>query len=257
VGAIVAPMTKQQHLMTTAVAWVAFGVAVFATFPVVNAVAASDGNPTRVLHSFTFETHQRVESGDEQGRLTIDTTGVFVAPSSQDCRTRVRLGGFSYRERAVVAGRNVYLDEGGGFEAVAPGKFIYRELCPSDPAFWEGMPDFADVLDGVPDTRNGVKVERFDVMRGPDVLRLFVEDAAPDGVELQTFRLYIAREGHWPVAIETRVTGTTDEACSTIGGNGQAGIVLTAPCSVARTIDLRRPDDRRLKVRIPVSAELS
>jgi hypothetical protein len=252
-GAIVAPMTTLRRSTTAALLWLAFGLAVVGTFPAASAFAASDESPTRILRSFTFESHVRIEAGDPSTHFGIDTTGVFVAPSSQDCRARVDVGGFRVSERAVVAGRHVYLDDGDGFDAVGPSAFTFRELCPSDPAFWEGLPDFADLLDGVSDTRDGVKVERYDVAAA---LQGFFDGALPDGVEVQEFTVYIARHRNWPVAIEARVTATTDEACSAIGGDGSAGVALTAPCSVSRTIELHRPDDPRLAVRIPASAAL-
>jgi hypothetical protein len=246
-------MTTLRRHTTAALLWLAFALAVVSIFPAANAFAASDQSPTRILRGFTFESHVRIEAGAPSTRLAIDTTGVFVAPSSQDCRTRVDVGGLRLSERAVVAGRHVYLDEGDGFDTVGPSAFSFRELCPSDPAFWEGLPDFADLFDGVSDTRDGVKVERYDVTAA---LQGFVDSALPDSVEVQEYTVYIARHRNWPVAIEAHVTASTDEACSAIGGDGSAAVALTAPCSVSRTIELHRPDDPRLAVRIPTSAAL-
>jgi len=126
----------------------------------------------------------------------------------------------------------MYLDDGDGYEAVDSADVMFREMCPSDPAFWEGVPRFPAVFEGVPDTHNGVKV----------------------GFSIDEFTMYLARNGDWPVGIEIRFTGLTDEACASMGGNEAAGIALDAPCSMTRTVELTRPDDRRLRVRIPEAA---
>jgi hypothetical protein len=88
----------------------------------------------------------------------------------------------------------------------------------------------------VPDTRNGVKVERCDRTHAASALRELMGDALPEGVTFDQLTLYLARKGHWPVGIAVR---------------------LTAPCSVSRTVELSRPDDRRLEVKIPKSAAFS
>jgi hypothetical protein len=244
-------MTNLKRITAPFLAALAFGVAAFGTLPAV-AAAAPDGSPTSVLHSFAFESEMRVEGATPGVELSISTTGVFVAPSSQDCRARVDLGALQIKQRAVIAGTHVYLDEGNGYEAVDSSDVMFREMCPSDPAFWEGVPRFPAVFEGVPDTHNGVKVDRYDFTTIGPVHEL-VEAALP-GVSIDEFTMYLARKGDWPVGIETRLTGLTDEACASMGGNEAAGIALDAPCSMTRTVELSRPDDHRLKVKIPKAA---
>jgi hypothetical protein len=249
-------MTNLKRITAPFLASLAFCVAAFGTIPAADAVA-SDASPTKVLRSFAFESEVRIVGGAPHAEFSISTKGVFVAPSSQDCRAHLEMGALQYDEHAVIAGTHAYLDEGNGFEAVDASDILFRGLCPSDPAFWDGFPEFPAVIKGTPDARNGVKAERIDITNAASALRELMGDALPDGVTIDEFTLYLAQKGHWPVGITVRFSATTDQACTAMAGSESQAVALTAPCSVSRTVELSRPDDERLRVKIPKSAVLN
>jgi hypothetical protein len=236
-------------------ALVALSLAAFGTTTVA-AASATRGSPTSALRSFAFESEVRILGAAPDTEFSISTEGVFVAPSSEDCQAHLDLGVLEYDERAVIFGTRAYLDEGDGFEAVDASDVSFRSMCPSNPEFWEGIPDLPASFEGVPDTRNGVKVERYDFTSAASALSGFTRDI-PDGVTFDQLTLYLARKGRWPVAIGVRLSAETDEACAAMGDSVGAGDVLTAPCSVSQTVELSRPNDARLTVKIPKSAGLS
>jgi hypothetical protein len=223
-------------------------IAVTLTAGVTAAGAGESATPLESLDSFTFTSQVTVESGDANATaFSVTSSGKYVAPDSQDCRVHVVLSGVEVDVRYVRANHRWFVDEGDGLEPSAGHRATsFYDLCPSDATYWEGFVTFPDSLEGDPVRRNGVDTEHFDMSGMFDTFGEYL----PDGMVVEQMDLYVAADGGWPVALEMRVAGTTDETCQSFGTE-QAGVSLSSPCAMTRTLELRRPNDHKLRVPVP------
>jgi hypothetical protein len=255
-GAIVVGMTQIKNILKNIL------IVLFASLLVVGAAvlvdpseagAASDASPTRALKSFAFSTEMTVAGGDSTGpTVSIQVKGLFEAPSSSDCRVSFNIGGFRYRERAVVLADRVFVDDGDGLRRAKRSDFDFAALCASDPGYWDDFPTLPRAAHGAPATRNGIKAEHFDLRDSVDSFSHFLGDNRAADLTVDQADLFLAAEGRWPVAVDVRLSGGSDEACAAIAGtDGASGVTLTAPCSVSHSVELSRPNDATIKVRVP------
>ena len=213
----------------------------------------SDETPLHTLDSFAFSSEVSIASGaGGNPTFSIVTTGTFVAPSSQDCRARVTVGGAKINARLLVVGQKYFLDQGDGLERVGKSEAdSFASLCPSDPSFWNGMPSFPRGFHGPTEMHNGVKSEHLDLTDAVGALSGYL-DGFPADVTLESLDLYLATKGAWPVALELRLTGASDESCQSFGTE-EAGLDLSAPCSLTRDFELSRPNAHSNEVKLPKS----
>jgi hypothetical protein len=208
----------------------------------------------QALRSFAFSHRIDVTTGAASGpAVSIAVDGVYAAPASQDCHVQMSMGPVSFDARVVTLPGHVYLDKGDGPSAVRRSDAGYLGLCPSDRDFWKGFPSIPRALHGVVETHGRIRVERYDLARVADAARGLFGGVLPDGVSVDRLDFSVAAKGRWGVAADMRFSAGTDAGCKALSAEVDGVIVLTAPCSIARSFELTRFDDTAIVVKAPAS----
>jgi hypothetical protein len=185
-------------------------------------------SPSDVLDSYRFsgEMSVEVDSG-----LTLTMEGEFEAPDRLGCTISGSLGGTEVGgEELVVIGEDAWLDTGGGFQATSADDSAVVDdlgLCPGSPRFWEGFDFLQDpsTIPGQPDTINGVEATRYALGEAAEALKsLGFLPTELKGLTINTFDVWVARDGGWPVALDMDITADAQAAADTFGiPAGEAG----------------------------------
>ena len=185
-------------------------------------------SPSDVLDSFRFSGKMAVEV---DGGLTIAMEGEFEAPDRLGCTISGSLGGAEVGgEELVVIGEDAWLDTGAGFQATSADDSNVVDdlgLCPGSPHFWEGF-DFLQnpsTIPGQPDTMNGVDATRYALGEAAEALKsLGFLPTELEGMTINTFDVWVAEDGGWPVALDMDITADAQAAADTFGiPAGEAG----------------------------------
>jgi hypothetical protein len=178
-------------------------------------------SPSDALESFRFSGEMAVDVG---GGLALTMEGEFEAPDRLGCRISGSLGGMDVGgDELVVIGDDAWLDTGAGFEAFSaddPAVVEDLALCPGSPAFWEDFDFLQDPgpLTGEPDTINGVEATRYSLGDVAGALNsVGILPAELEGVTINTFDVWVAEDGGWPVALDMDIAADAAAAAETFG----------------------------------------
>jgi hypothetical protein len=178
-------------------------------------------SPSDILDSFRFSAEMSiaVDSG-----LDLTSEGEFEAPDRLGCTISASVGGATIGgEQVVVVGADAWLDSGEGFQATSADDATVVEdlaLCPGSPSFWEGFDFIKDpsAFPSQPDTINGVDAIRYSLGDAVEALRsIGVLPAELEGVTINTFDVWVAKDGGWPVALDMDITADAQAAAQTFG----------------------------------------
>ncbi len=184
-------------------------------------------SPSDVLDSFRFTAEMAVEVGSS---LVLTSEGQFEAPDRLDCTVSGSLAGAAVgSDNLVVIGDDAWLDTGEGFQATTaddPDVVQDLSLCPGSPAFWEDFNFLQDpgLLNGQPDTVNGVDAIKYSLADVAGALQS-VGFLPPElkGMTIDTFDVWVAQDGGWPLALDMDITADAQAAADTFGLPVQAG----------------------------------
>jgi hypothetical protein len=178
-------------------------------------------SPSDVLDSFRFSTEISVEA---DGGLVLSSEGEFEAPDRMGCTVSASLSGFNVSEdELVVVGDDAWLDTGEGFQATtADDSDVLQDLglCPGSPTFWQDFTFIQDpgALSGEPDTKNGVDALRYSLGNAAAALEsIGFLPSELEGVTINTFDVWVAEDGGWPLAIDVDITADAQAASDMFG----------------------------------------
>jgi hypothetical protein len=204
-------------------------------------------SPSDFLDSFRFSSEMAVEL---DGGLVLTSEGEFEAPGRLGCTISVSISGSTLgKDELVVVGDDAWLDMGQGFEATsADSTNVVGDLalCPGSPAFWKGF-DFVQEpgpLPGEPDTINGVHAIRYSLGNAVEALKsIGLLPPELEGVEINTFDVWVAEDGGWVVALDVDVSADAQAAAETFGlpleeGVQQARITMQADITDVNAADI-------------------
>jgi hypothetical protein len=184
--------------------------------------------PSNSLESFRFSADMSVQV---DGGLVLSSEGEFEAPGRLGCAVTASLDGATVgKDELVVVGGDAWLDSGGGFEATtADNSDVVQDLalCPGSPHFWEGF-DFIQnpgPLPGQPETINGVDATRYSLGNAVEALKsIGLLPTELEGMTINTFDVWVAKDGGWPVALDVDISADAQAAAQTFGlPPGEAG----------------------------------
>jgi len=185
-------------------------------------------SPSDTLDSFRFSSTMSVEL---DGGLVLTSEGEFEAPDRLGCTISGSLDGAAVgKDELVVIGDDAWLDSGEGFDAYsADDADVVQDLslCPGSATFWEGF-DFLQepgALRGQPDTMNGVDSTRYSLGEAVETLKsIGFLPTELEGMTINTFDVWVAEDGGWPVALDMDITADAEAAAETFGlPLGEAG----------------------------------
>lgn len=232
--------------------------ALFSSLPGAGAGAATKSKtPTPLQATKSFEFTFAVDaSGGGTGataKLSLDTSGAYKAPSSQDCAAEAALGLLTISQQYVSIGKKVWVDEGSGYRPAKKSDLDFAGFCPSDPSFWA---DFALTIPGsatgTRETKNGIDSDNLDLTAALDDLTglgIF-DDDLPADLTIQTFEAWRARKGGYIVAVNLGVTATTDATCAAALEDA-VPVPLTAPCTFDVSYELSDVNAKSVTVTAP------
>jgi hypothetical protein len=178
-------------------------------------------SPSDALESFRFSGEMAVDIG---GGLALTMEGEFEAPDRLGCRISGSLGGIDVGgDELVVIGEDAWLDTGEGFEAYSaddPDVVEDLDLCPGSPRFWADFDFLQDPgpLTGQPDTINGVDALRYSLGDAAEALKsIGFLPAELEGLTINTFDVWVAEDGGWPVALDMDIAADAAAAAETFG----------------------------------------
>jgi len=185
-------------------------------------------SPSDVLDSFRFSSEMAVEV---DGGLTLTMEGEFEAPDRLGCTISGSLSGTKVGEdNLVVIGEDAWVDTGTGFQATSADDSAVvndLDLCPGSPRFWAGFDFLQDPssIPGQPDTMNGVDATRYALGEAAAALKsIGFLPAELEGMTINTFDVWVAEDGGWPVALDMDITADAQAAAETFGiPAGEAG----------------------------------
>jgi hypothetical protein len=161
---------------------------------------------------------------DIGGGLALTMEGEFEAPDRLGCRISGSLGGIDVGgDELVVIGEDAWLDTGEGFEAYSaddPDVVEDLDLCPGSPRFWADFDFLQDPgpLTGQPDTINGVDALRYSLGDAAEALKsIGFLPAELEGLTINTFDVWVAEDGGWPVALDMDIAADAAAAAETFG----------------------------------------
>jgi hypothetical protein len=204
-------------------------------------------SPSDVLESFRFSAGMSV---GVDGGLVLTSEGEFEAPDRLGCTISGSFGGTEVgRDELVVIGDDAWLDTGGGFEATsADDASVVQDLslCPGSAAFWQGFDFLQDPspFPGQPETVDGVDATRYSLGNAVETLKsLGILPAELEGVTINTFDVWLAKDGGWPVALDMDITADAQAAAQTFGLPGgeagqQASITMRVDITDANASDI-------------------
>ena len=184
--------------------------------------AASAGvSPSDVLESFRFSAEMSVEL---DGGLVLTSDGEFEGPDRLGCTISGSLSGIAVgSDELVVIGDDAWLDAGEGFQTTTaddPDVVEDLGLCPGSPAFWEGFDFIQDPspFPGQPDTIDGVGATRYSLGKAAEVLgSIGFLPPEMEGLTINTFDVWLAEDGGWPVALDLDFSADTEAAAEMFG----------------------------------------
>jgi hypothetical protein len=177
--------------------------------------------PSDVLGSFRFAANMSIEVG---GALVLKMEGEFEAPDRLGCTISGSFNGSAVgRDELVVIGHDAWLDTGAGFQTTtADDTNVVQDLslCPGSAAFWTGF-DFLQnpsSIPGQPDTINGVDTTRYSLGNAVEALKS-IGFLPPElkGMTINTFDVWVAEDGGWPVGLNMDITADAQAAAETFG----------------------------------------
>jgi len=178
-------------------------------------------SPSDALESFRFSGEMAVDIG---GGLALTMEGEFEAPDRLGCRISGSLGGIDVGgDELVVIGEDAWLDTGAGFEAYSaddPAVVEDLDLCPGSPRFWADFDFLQDPgpLTSQPDTINGVDALRYSLGDAAEALKsIGFLPAELEGLTINTFDVWVAEDGGWPVALDMDIAADAAAAAETFG----------------------------------------
>jgi hypothetical protein len=178
-------------------------------------------SPSDALDSFRFSAEISV---DMDGGLVLSSEGEFEAPDRLGCTVSASLGGLAVgNDELVIVGDDAWLDIGEGFEATtADDSDVVQDLalCPGSPTFWEDFEFIQDpgALRGQPDTINGVDALRYSLGNAAEALEsIGFLPADLEGMTINTFDVWVAEDGGWPVAFDVDILADAQAAADTFG----------------------------------------
>ena len=229
------------------------GIVVSATATSATA-AKQPPTPIEALDSFAFKASLSLvgAGGSAVNGFTLDTNGVYVAPSSQKCTVEAGLGSLQIQRSAVVIGKLVWVDTGNGVKTAKASDYDFADQCPSDAGFWKQLDfDVPSTIKGKPETKNGVKTEHVDLTgTAGQLASLGLVDQLPADVTFQTFEAWRATKGGWIVALDIIFTAASSASCSSLLGDS-IPVPVAAPCTLHIAYDITRANDKSLKVTPP------
>jgi hypothetical protein len=204
-------------------------------------------SPSDALESFRFsaEISVEVDSG-----LVLSSEGEFEAPDRLGCTVSASLGGVSVgNDELVVVGDDAWLDIGEGFEATtADDSDVVQDvdLCPGSPTFWEDFEFIQEpgALRGQPDTINGVDALRYSLGNAVEALKsIGFLPIELEGMTINTFDVWVAEDGGWPVALDVDILADAQAAAETFGlpleeAGQQARITMRVDITDANATDI-------------------
>ena len=210
-------------------------------------------SPSDALESFRFSGEMAVEV---DGGLALTMEGEFEAPDRLGCKISGSLGGIDVGgDELVVIGDDAWLDTGAGFEAFSaddPAVVEDLALCPGSPAFWEDFDFLQDPgpLTGQPDTINGVDAVRYSLGDVAGALKsIGFLPAELEGVTINTFDVWVAEDGGWPVALDMDIAADAAAAAETFGLPIEEGV---QEARITMQVDITDVDAAGIHVEPPV-----
>ena len=210
-------------------------------------------SPSDALESFRFSSEMAVEV---DGGLALTAEGEFEAPDRLGCKISGSLGGIDVGgDELVVIGDDAWLDTGAGFEAFSaddPAVVEDLALCPGSPAFWEDFDFLQDPgpLTGQPDTINGVDAVRYSLGDVAGALKsIGFLPAELEGVTINTFDVWVAEDGGWPVALDMDIAADAAAAAETFGLPIEEGV---QEARITMQVDITDVDAAGIHVEPPV-----
>lgn len=204
--------------------------------------------PIDALDSYTFTlTMAFTWEGNE---MTIDGSGTYVAPDSQECRMTFRMADLVGEFHAVVIGdRAWYAEPGSALREVSPDDPTLTgtlAACASDRAMWSE--DFGPPPPGGEDvTIDGLDLVSYDVTELADTWGEFF--GLPTGVHSERMVMYTSADRSWVAGMDARLTGAA-EVFTEFMGIPPAGV--TGECTFDFTLFIRQPNDPSLVVVAPM-----
>jgi hypothetical protein len=204
-------------------------------------------SPSDALESFRFSGELAVDIG---GGLALTMEGEFEAPDRLGCTISGSLGGIDVGgDELVVIGDDAWLDTGGGFQAYSaddPDVVEDLDLCPGSAAFWEDFDFLQDPgpLHGQPDTINGVDAIRYSLGDAAEALKsIGFLPAELEGLTINTFDVWVAEDGGWPVALDMDIAADAAAAAETFGlpleeGGQEARITMQVEITDVNATDI-------------------
>lgn len=205
--------------------------------------------PTDVLASFRAEALISL-AGEDSVPGFANRIGSTFHRGDFDCRQESRVGDLAATQAAIVRRDGTWLQpfDETGFVAVVPQDprlAALLPMCPGFDGFWSPF-DRTDLtgVRGEATTQNGVDALRIDLKAVdaaavPDLL------AVAPGASVETFTLWVAGDGAYPVAFELVFTLTPEAA------ERDFGIAIDADVVMTYRLDVTRPDDATLAVTPP------
>jgi hypothetical protein len=216
---------------------------------------SAEVSPSDFLDSFRFTAQMAAEA--EDGGFALDVEGEFVAPDRLRCTMSISLNDATLgQEELVVVGDDAWIDTGGGFEATTaddPDVLDDVDVCPGSPVFWEGLDFIKDPgpLQGEPDTKNGVEATLYSLADAAEALQAIgFLPSELEGVTVNTFDVWLAEDGDWPVALDMDFSAEGEAAAGAFGlSPGEEG---PQQARITVRVDITNVNDEDVHVEPPV-----
>ena len=214
-------------------------------------------SPTDALNTFRASYELSIQG---QATFTLRSEGTYVAPDRYTCTVTGLVGGVTMGQDQIVGiGRRYWFNDGSGMREISSSSPVLVDdlpLCPSVPVFWLAYSDFSNFR-GFPDRKELVS---------NTVARHFAVDEALhsaaalglkmpflEGVTINSFDIWIADQGNWPVALQMDFSGDARALSSSFHFPGEA------PAGQARItihVAITQPNDPHIDIQPPVAPRL-
>ncbi len=186
--------------------------------------------------------------------------GSYQAPNSFTCTISGLLGGATIRrDDFVLIGYRAWLNTGSGMKEVdyfAPTVKQDVAMCPSTAVFWTKFADFSSfrVFPDRSEVVGGIATKHFavdDALHAAAALGISMPNF--NGVTINSYDIWIAERGNWPVAMQMDFSGDTRALSSALGFSGEA------PAGQGRVtlhFAITQPNDSHIDIQPPVPPSL-